>query len=237
MKTTFGLLAAGLLISSTATAQNLLAYNSKQGGEYQEFWLTEPAVVMEVNPTLIYVDLVSVVAEDNHPNVELTWSTMVETNNDFFAVERSLDGLHYEWIGSIDAKENSSSLTEYSYLDEAPYGQILYYRLKQVGISGDYIYSSAIAVERPYNGTVHVQSKKEHSKSSLLLGLSKDWKGAVKAGIYNEKGNLMYTTILLQESKNSEYELFVSELGLPKGTYLLLLENEMMGAERKFNVQ
>ena len=237
MKTTFGLIVAGLLFSQTTKAQNLLAYNSKQGGEYQEYWLTEPAVVMEVNPTLLYVDLVSIVAEDNHPNVELTWSTMVETNNNFFAVERSTDGVNFEWVGSIDAKENSSSLTEYSYLDESPYGQTLYYRLKQVGISGDYIYSSAISVERTYNGTVQVQSKKEHNKASLLLGLSKDWKGAVKAGIYNEKGKLVYTTILLQEFKNSEYELFVSELGLTKGTYVLLLENEIMGAERKFTIQ
>lgn len=236
MKITAGLMVAGLMISQTTKAQELFAYNSKNENSYQEYWLTEPVVVMEVNPTLFYVDLVSIVAEDNHPNVELTWSTMMETNNNFFAVERSTDGTNFEWIGSIDAKENSSSLTEYSFLDESPFGQVFYYRLKQVGISGDFIYSSAIVVQREYNGTVQIQSKSRLNNSSVLLGLSKEWKGAVKAGIYNEKGELVYTTILLHESKNTEYELFVSELGLAKGTYVLLLENEKMGAERNFSV-
>ncbi len=237
MKVVFGLIAVGVLSSQPVKAQNELAFNSKQESSYKEYWLTEPAIVMEENPTLLYVDLVSIVAEDHHPNVVLTWSTMEETNNNFFAVERSTDGVNYEWIGSIDAKENSSSLTEYSFLDASPYGQVFYYRLKQVGISGDFVYSPSIVMQREYNGTVQVKSKSQKDKASLLLGLSKEWKGAVKAGIYNEKGELVYATMLLQESKNSEYELFVSELGLKKGSYVLLLENEIMGAERKFTVQ
>lgn len=231
MRTTFGFLVAGVLMTTTMNAQELLAYNGPSD-KYQDRILPEPAAVKE-----LYVDLVSIVAEDNHPNVELTWSTLVEANNNFFAVERSVDGVNYEWIGSIDAKENSTSLTEYNFLDEAPYGQVLYYRLKQVGLSGDYIYSASITVEREYNGTVHVQSKKEENKSSLLLGLSKDWRGAVKAGVYNENGQLIYTTVLLQEPKSGEYELFLSELGLEKGNYTLLLENNTMGDERKFSIQ
>ena len=44
------------------------------------------------------IELVSFVAESREKDVELRWTTATEINNDFFTVERSRDGLHFEAV-------------------------------------------------------------------------------------------------------------------------------------------
>lgn len=81
--------------------------------------------------------------------VSLNWRTAMESNSDFFSVERSQDGRVFEQIGSVDAIGNASTETNYDFLDRnpgKPIGNQLFYRLRQVDINGTFDYSSTVVM-------------------------------------------------------------------------------------------
>lgn len=65
----------------------------------------------------------------------LAWATAHEVNNKNFVIEKSIDGIHFTQMATINAKTNSTGNT-YSYTD-AVFKNIGYYRLKQVDKEGN----------------------------------------------------------------------------------------------------
>ncbi len=82
---------------------------------------------------------------DNH--IAVSWITSSETDNDFFTLEKSADGLRFEEIAVVDAIGNSSELQRYTHLDKKPFGGINYYRLKQTDTDRTSSYSKIISVD------------------------------------------------------------------------------------------
>lgn len=68
--------------------------------------------------------------------VQLNWATATETNNDFFTLEKSTDGLHFYTLAKVQGRDNSHQFSAYEYLDEVSAYGILYYQLKQTDIDG-----------------------------------------------------------------------------------------------------
>jgi type IX secretion system substrate protein len=78
---------------------------------------------------------------NNNKTVDVSWTTEQEVNSSHFEIERSADGTHWQTIGTVQAKGNSSLPSNYGYTDESPLDGINYYRLKMVNIAGDYGYT------------------------------------------------------------------------------------------------
>jgi len=76
----------------------------------------------------------------------LEWATTSETNNDHFEIERSQDAVAFETIGLRAGEGTTKNLVEYSYIDEKPFDDIVYYRLKQVDYDGTTAFSRIIAI-------------------------------------------------------------------------------------------
>jgi|GEM_PF-358107 len=64
------------------------------------------------------------------------WATATEKDNDYFLVERSEDGKHFETIGRVKGAGNSNQVLSYSFIDENPLTGANYYRLVQVDYDG-----------------------------------------------------------------------------------------------------
>lgn len=80
-------------------------------------------------------------------HVELNWITESESDNDFFTIEKTRDGVNFEYVGTVDGAGNSTQQLHYNLWDLNPYIGISYYRLKQTDFNGDYKYSEFRAVE------------------------------------------------------------------------------------------
>ncbi len=93
------------------------------------------------------VELLYFVAEEKGGNIELTWATASETNNDFFTLKRSTDMEGTEIIGYVQGAGNSIQTTCYGFTDTDPLPGINYYRLKQTDMDGSYEYSHWVAVD------------------------------------------------------------------------------------------
>ena len=76
--------------------------------------------------------------------------TATEVNNDFFTVERTLDGITYEEILQMPGAGNSFSPITYIAYDNEPLPGTSYYRLKQTDYDGSYEYSPLVELYNPY---------------------------------------------------------------------------------------
>ena len=93
------------------------------------------------------VSLIDVYAERMDGTVQLTWITASETNNDYFTIERSSDGIEFTSIGTMKGAGNSNQLLHYQFSDDAPLSGLAYYRIKQTDFDGAFSYSRIVSVD------------------------------------------------------------------------------------------
>ena len=99
------------------------------------------------------VKLIGFTAKLVKGTTNLNWITASEINNNYFDIERSLDGHLFTKIGTLKAKGNSTSRADYNFVDASSVevlknANVLYYRLKQVDISGKSDYSNVLSVSQ-----------------------------------------------------------------------------------------
>lgn len=85
----------------------------------------------------------------HNDNVDLTWTTAMEKNNDFFTIEKSKDGKDWEKlkdVKSLAIDGNSWAPLTYYFVDNNPYVGQNYYRLKQTDFDGKFEYSGTRVV-------------------------------------------------------------------------------------------
>ena len=93
------------------------------------------------------VELLSFQATAQAQTVQLLWETASEINNDYFEVQRSVDGINFKKIGEVAGNGTTSELVKYELVDKLPIAGVAYYRLKQVDYNGMYEHSDAVSVE------------------------------------------------------------------------------------------
>lgn len=77
----------------------------------------------------------------------LSWTTLNETSNKGFYIERSVDGRNYSSVGFIASKNNGGNgENAYSYSDNSVSASINYYRLKIVADNGSVSYSETVKI-------------------------------------------------------------------------------------------
>jgi len=109
--------------------------------------LTDTTVVCPLNFTLpVELTYFSATALPGK-QVQLEWITASEINNDYFIIEKSMDGMYFEKIDRINGAGNSTAVLKYSYTDKTVTdARIIYYRLRQVDYNGTNDFSKIIPV-------------------------------------------------------------------------------------------
>lgn len=84
----------------------------------------------------------------------LNWTTASESNNDYFAIERSSNGAEFNQIAKVNGAGNSLTTLNYAFKDENPLSGISYYRLKQVDFNGKFSYSEICSITNNGDGNI-----------------------------------------------------------------------------------
>lgn len=153
------------------------------------------------------------------PNVvNCLWETLSEVNNDFFNVQRSVDGVFWSSIGEIDGAGNSFTRTNYSFVDGSPLPGISYYRLKQTDFDGHNTVSSPVSVNFKYGSTNAFTVYPNPSKDNLIIEMNMILLEEVK--VFNMLGQVVQIQIL--PVINNRYSIDVSNLNA--GVYIIQIE-------------
>ena len=109
---------------------------------------TSPSTVsLSGGVTTLPVELKAFEAKSINNQVQLNWSTASELNNDYFEIERSIDGMRYTVLGKVTGNGTTSEPQTYAFQDKAPKMGSNYYRLHQVDFDGGSAYSDIVHVK------------------------------------------------------------------------------------------
>ena len=148
----------------------------------------------------------------------LSWSTTNEVNNNYFVVERSLNGRNFDSVGRVQA--GSSTSNTYSF-NENNTNATSYYRLKQIDISGTYTYSSVITLKNT-GSNKEVTVYPTQATSTINYVLSSEAPATVMVQVYNITGQpVISEQATLMQGLNVRS---VSVSGLIEGEYFLKLQ-------------
>lgn len=93
------------------------------------------------------IELMKFEAIKRNQTALLVWKTSSEINNDYFIIERSINGTEFIEVARINGAGNSNEELEYQVIDNTPNLGVNYYRLKQVDFDGASSLSQIEAIE------------------------------------------------------------------------------------------
>lgn len=152
--------------------------------------------------------------------VRLNWVTSTETNNRFFAIERSADGIHFMEIGQVPGFENSSQEQKYQFTDVQPLPAVSWYRLRQVDMDGKFIFTPVVMINRT-GAAISIARLFPNpvTGTSVFLNLTDQVTGQQQLMLYNQAGILVKQFTI---SRVAGSQLISLETGqLPAGIYTL----------------
>jgi hypothetical protein len=178
--------------------------------------------------TVLPIQLISFNATTKNKSVELEWATATEKNNDFFTVEKSIDGIEYIPVATYKGAGNSEYLLLYNATDNTPYPGISYYRLKQTDFDGKYTYSLPVAVRIQTSGSYQLIPNPSNGHNVVVVLPDND-ATEIKVLINDITGRIVSERIVKPESgKKKSTFLLTQEKSLKEGIYLV---NLTMGGE------
>ncbi|MBL7849966.1 MAG: T9SS type A sorting domain-containing protein, partial [Cyclobacteriaceae bacterium] len=129
--------------TNNAPAAGTFQVNVPSVSSYSTSWtITDSSVPLPV-------ELVAFSAMLRDDQVEVTWTTESETNNDFFTVQRTADGEQFEDIAQVKGKGTTVATHDYRVVDNLPRPGRWYYRVRQTDYDGTHSYSRLAAVDVP----------------------------------------------------------------------------------------
>lgn len=181
--------------------------------------ISNRTVTFNASPTVLPVKIISFNAEALKDKVKLTWATATEINNDYFSIERSVDGINWTVVKTIKGAGNSSIVNNYECIDQNPVASTALYRLKQTDLDGQSTYSDTRSVK--FTGIVHITvfPVPNSGNTISLAGMAepKNWTMTVR----NASGVTVYGTTL---SSNT-----VQLPSLKPGLFIISLVNKITG--------
>jgi hypothetical protein len=166
------------------------------------------------------VKLVSFEAAVENNKVKINWTTATETDNDFFTIERSVDGANWKEIKKVNGAGNSNTTLTYQAYDEAPVAGTAYYRLKQTDFDGKISYSTTEVVKfTALSKGVSIYPVPNTGNNININGIS-DYKNH-DLSVLNTSGKILFTTALNKSS--------VDLPSLQPGVYVLRITDKTSG--------
>ncbi len=186
-----------------------------------------------ISASVTPVTLLTFNAKRNGSVNSISWSTSQELNSQYFAVERSSDGIHFSQIGRVAAAGNSSTQRTYQFSDPSPFKGVNYYRLMIVDVDNSVKYSLVRNVKNL--GLLNFVLYPNPVKDKLMIDIDVERTGKGEITITDINGRDVYRTQLsLQQGVNT---IPIDVIRLVKGTYFMKMQTSDDNFIRKFSKQ
>jgi len=158
--------------------------------------------------------------------VELIWITSSESNNNYFTIERSKNGLTFKEIAEVPGAGNSNSRLEYESYDDSPLEGISYYRLKQTDYDGQYEYFNIVVVSYTLNadGSCVLKVFPNPCIGRCTVNLSEcehNENAEIRVEMIDALGNLVYSNVPYREFDGSFQFSVDPSNNLKPGVYII----------------
>jgi len=170
------------------------------------------------------VELYSFNAELDGEDATLNWITLSELNNDYFEIERSIDGVLFEKIGQMQGGGTLETESQYEYTDlqvlrfNVP---TLYYRLKQVDFDGTFEYTQIIELKLDLINKIYAGVYPNPATDKVQISFATDSQALEgpfgEMTIHSNNGQMVYKKTFMRRAESFSLDL----TDFPKGMYIV----------------
>ena len=175
------------------------------------------------------VELTAFTAKTDDKQTYLNWQTASEINNDFFAIEHSMDGISFAEIGTVNGNGTTSDQQRYAFTHSNPVNGINYYRLKQQDFDGAFEYSETRVIQIEKAREIRVFPTLVSEK--LTVDRSVNNESDLIIHIYKMTGQLVLEQVLPMTLSTVELDLN----HLARGHYFISLQDQENIITRQFS--
>ncbi len=213
----------GAGVATVDVVNNTVSVNVVPKDETFDWWV----IVDKISPLPVELLIFTATPVDNKI-VQLDWMTSTEYSSDKFILERSTDGINWEFLTEYKAAGRSQQSIQYQGIDNSPFLGVNYYRLVQVDFDGSKTYSNtekalitdhseltAFIYPNPTFDVINIQFANQDFKQRKLT-------------VLDVQGRIMMRKNLTKE-KSSIVPISVSQL--PQGSYLIQIETDSQESE------
>jgi hypothetical protein len=170
-------------------------------------------------------------AKCNGNGTLISWSTAQESNSRNFEIQKSINSSTWETVGNVAAAGNSTSHRTYQQLDLA--GGTALYRIKQVDLDGQYIYTNierATCESRNIGAVIYPVP----ARDVLNVVIKSDRTAKTQLMVYETSGKLVRKVDVTLVNGNNSFK--INTAGLASGDYLIRSSNNEIDLNKKFTV-
>ena len=176
------------------------------------------------------IQLIKFDVKRNKDVVDIVWSTASEINNDYFTIERSINGIQFEELHRISGAGNSTIINKYEDADAHPFAGTSYYRLKQTDYDGRFTYSAIKSVDIIATGFNQLNLKitavfPNPFSEKLTVAFESKVAAEIKIRLINSTGQIEFEEYFNAALGNNEYN-FSDKTGLKPGVYIFEIESD-----------
>ncbi|GIV41031.1 MAG: hypothetical protein KatS3mg034_0341 [Vicingaceae bacterium] len=213
------------LQASINTASNVLTTGPVSAANFFAAW-----TLSDINDPLP-VELLHFTARCEDGNILLQWATASEINNQWFILEKSINGSEWTQLATLPGNGNSNVIQNYDYIDNIS-GETNYYRLWQQDYDGNLKLVAQTAASCPVkNNQLSIQSVYNQGNQTIISVNIPD-QGEYFVEIFDATGKLIYLKHLPLMEGN---QIIKPEVYIAKGIYILRVYNEKYSDRYKFH--
>jgi len=204
-------------------AGNIIIGKDIKGGGYNIPVLDNLVIRTTGSSMPLTESLLNFIAEPREGEVLLRWSVETDFNIDNFIVQRSINGVDFDNIGSLTVN-NAQSEEEYMYVDKRPADGVTFYRLKQTFTDGKFVTHPVTAVKQN-SGTKEIvfdHISAAPFKDKLDVAYYAPENGKVWLQLTDTQGKVVCSEFF-SATKGKNVHVFTDKQNLPSGTYILNL--------------
>jgi len=173
-------------------------------------------------PYNLPIELIAFNAELKGTEVFVDWSTASQRDNDYFTIERSIDGTEFDIVGEVDGAGNSTEILKYEFVDMDPIENFSYYRLRQTDFNGETeaFYPVSINYIIPVD-KVSIETVYPNPFANMFtVDFSMSASSEVGITLTNSNGMQVFSDFVSAEEGQNKY-VFHSDGDLKAGLYFL----------------
>lgn len=166
--------------------------------------------------------------------VDLSWITLNEKDNDYFTIERSKNGIDFEPILQVDGAGTSAIPLFYSAVDKNPFNGRSYYRLRQTDYNGESTVTPAQSVYFSDGGYASISTYPNPAVDQLTFTLETEFdeQTDLTLEIFTSYGQIAYigSLQLLESNTEGSYSLPVASFARGQYLYRIISDSEVIGS-------
>jgi len=171
-----------------------------------------------VDCTVTAIELLDISGRVMDEGNQIYWATATETNNDYFEIMRSTDGVNFQSIAKIDGAGNSNTVKSYQYLDKGATDAKNYYRVDFTDYEG--ITESSNIIELQRTDIINNINVAPNPASDVInINLTSTSTSVLQLQVFDVTGKLLIQQSVKTQVGSNTYSLNIAQLS--KGVYFI----------------